>query len=391
MRVTHVITRLIVGGAQENTIATVLGLHQIPDVRVNLLSGPTTGAEGSLVSLFDNYPKLLREVPTLVRPVDAWKDLLACRTLMKEFLRDRPDIVHTHSGKAGILGRLIARRAKVPLVIHSIHGPSFGSFQGGLANYFFKQAESIAARFTHHFISVAQAMTDQYLAAKIGHAHQYTRIFSGFRLEPFLNIGAPQSYRNRWGLKPTDFVIGKVARLSDLKGHNDLLEAAARLLPSIPTLKILLIGDGPLQAQLRNRVEQLRLVNHVIFSGLVRPEEIPECLGAMDAVVHLSRREGLPRALSQALAASRPIVAYDCDGAREVCQQDQTGHLLPPGDINGVVRALCQLHHNPERRREMGDFGRSFVSKEFSESHMVARIHELYRSLLNRYRADNQK
>ncbi|MCX6881278.1 MAG: glycosyltransferase family 1 protein, partial [Verrucomicrobia bacterium] len=90
MRVTHVITRLIVGGAQENTIATVLGLHQIPDVRVNLLSGPTTGAEGSLVSLFDNYPKLLREVPTLVRPVDAWKDLLACRTLMKEFLRDRP-------------------------------------------------------------------------------------------------------------------------------------------------------------------------------------------------------------------------------------------------------------------------------------------------------------
>ncbi|MCX6881172.1 MAG: glycosyltransferase, partial [Verrucomicrobia bacterium] len=108
-------------------------------------------------------------------------------------------------------------------------------------------------------------------------------------------------------------------------------------------------------------------------------------------VVHLSRREGLPRALSQALAASRPIVAYDCDGAREVCLQDQTGHLLPVGDINGVVRALCQLHHNPERRREMGDFGRSFVRKEFSESHMVARIHELYRSLLDRYRADNQK
>ncbi len=386
MRVTHVITRLIVGGAQENTIATVLGLHQIPGVNVNLISGPTTGPEGSLVHRFDDHPELLREISSLVRPVHPWKDLLAFRSLKSEFVRHRPNIVHTHSGKAGILGRLAARQAHVPLIIHSIHGPSFGPFQGFWANCFFKGAERAAGRITHHFISVAQAMTDQYIAAEIGNPQQYTRIFSGFALEPFLTVGNPNHYRQRWGLKADDFVIGKIARLSDLKGHDDLLEATSRLTPHIPTLKILLIGDGPLQPYLRKKVHDLNLSKNVIFSGLVRPEEIPACLGAMDAVVHLSRREGLPRALSQALAAGRPIVAYDCDGAREVCLPRKTGHLIQPGAIDAVVTAILDFHRNPQQRKEMGALGQAFVRAEFSESLMVTRIHELYKNLLNRDR-----
>ncbi len=386
MRVTHVITRLIVGGAQENTIATVLGLHQIPGVKVNLISGPTTGPEGSLVHKFDGHPKQLREIPSLVRPVQPWNDLLAFRSLKSEFVRHRPDIVHTHSGKAGILGRLAARQARVPLIIHSIHGPSFGTFQGFFANCFFQGAERAAGRLTHHFISVAQAMTDQYVSAKIGIPEQYTRIFSGFNLEPFLKVGNPDHYRQRWGLEADDFVVGKIARLSDLKGHEDLLEATSRLIPHIPTLRILLIGDGPLQPYLRKRVEDLGLTKNVIFSGLVRPEEIPACLGSMDAVVHLSRREGLPRALSQALAAGRPIVAYDCDGAREVCLQGQTGHLIQPGEIDAVVTALLDLHGNPQKCKEMGALGQAFVRAEFSESLMVTRIHELYKTLLDRDR-----
>src|SRR6187431_2796795 len=162
MRVTHVITRLVVGGAQENTIASVRGLRALPDLQVNLISGPTTGPEGSLEAEFANQPGVLTILPELVRPVNPWLDLRALQKLTAIFRQTKPDIVHTHSGKAGVLGRLAAARAGVPMVIHTIHGPSFGSFQGPLANKVFLAAERRAARVTSHFVTVADAMRDQY-------------------------------------------------------------------------------------------------------------------------------------------------------------------------------------------------------------------------------------
>ena len=170
MRVTHVITRLIIGGAQENTVATVLGLQKKPDVEVSLIAGPTSGPEGSLESAFQNDSKLLTVVPSLVRPIHPIQDMIALARLTKIFRQTRPDIVHTHSGKAGILGRLAARRALVPVIIHTVHGPSFGPFQGPLANAVLLAAERRAGAITTHFVSVADAMTRQYVAAGIGRA-----------------------------------------------------------------------------------------------------------------------------------------------------------------------------------------------------------------------------
>src|SRR5262245_31061550 len=134
MRVTHIITRLVIGGAQENTVATVLGLRKKTDVHVRLISGPTTGSEGSMESSFAASSETLSIVPDLVRPVHPWKDIRALSHLTRVLRQDLPDIVHTHSGKAGILGRLAAKRARVRVIIHHIHGPSFGPFQGSLAN-----------------------------------------------------------------------------------------------------------------------------------------------------------------------------------------------------------------------------------------------------------------
>src|SRR5215475_5136977 len=143
MRVTHIITRLVIGGAQENTVATVLGLCQKADVHVRLISGPTTGSEGSMESSFSACPEALTIVPALVRPVHPWNDIRAWRDLTHVLRNESPDIVHTHSGKAGILGRLAARRAAVPVIIHHIHGPSFGPFQGPVPNAVFLTAEKI--------------------------------------------------------------------------------------------------------------------------------------------------------------------------------------------------------------------------------------------------------
>ncbi|MCI0539812.1 MAG: glycosyltransferase, partial [Verrucomicrobiales bacterium] len=242
MRVSHVITRLIVGGAQENTIASVLGLRAKPNLEVDLISGPTTGPEGSLEDDVRPIPGVLTIIPELVRPIRPLKDWIALEKITAIFHRTRPVLVHTHSGKAGILGRLAARSAGVPLIVHTIHGPSFGNFQGALQNFMFRFAEQYAARFTTHFVVVAQAMATQYLAAGIGHPENYTRIFSGFPLQPFLSATKDPAFRARYGLKPDDFVIGMIARLFRLKGHDDLFDVAPMIVKACPAAKFLLVG-----------------------------------------------------------------------------------------------------------------------------------------------------
>ncbi|HXR06014.1 MAG TPA: glycosyltransferase family 4 protein [Candidatus Acidoferrum sp.] len=384
MRVTHVITRLIIGGAQENTVATVLGLRQRAGMETALLAGPTAGPEGSLESAFQPCPQVLSIVPSLVRPVHPLRDILALFALTRIFRSTRPDIVHTHSGKAGILGRWAAHRAGVPVVVHTIHGPSFGPFQGAPANGVFRGAERFAARFTTHYVSVAEAMTRQYLAAGLGRAGQYTRIFSGFPLQPFLDAENEPAWRARLGLAPDDFVIGMISRLFKLKGHDDLLDIAPRLVRQCPRAKFLLVGDGAWRARLENRARDAGLEKHFVFAGLVAPAEVPRHVGIMDALAHLSRREGLPRALPQALAAARPVVAYDCDGAGEVCIDNETGFLVPPGDRETLARRLLQLAGDPDLRRRLAARGREFVRPRFAVETMLDELHALYLKLAAR-------
>ncbi|MGO9588315.1 MAG: glycosyltransferase family 4 protein [Limisphaerales bacterium] len=381
MRVTHIITRLVVGGAQENTVASVLGLRQKPGVEVHLLSGPTTGPEGSLESEFTGRPGVLTRVPALVRPIHPLKDWLALRQLEKILREQKPDIVHTHSGKAGILGRLAARRAGVPVIIHHIHGPSFGPFQGWTANRIFTAAERHAAGVTTHFVCSAQAMTRLYLAAGIGRPEMFTRIFSGFPVEPFVNAANDPALRSQLGLAPDAFVIGKIARLAPLKGHGDLFTAFQKLLPQIPQARLLLVGDGRLRTQLEARAGALGLVDKVIFTGLVPPGEVPRHVGIMDCLAHLSAREALSRALPQALAAGKPVVSYNFDGADEICLDGETGFLVQPGDTATVTQRLLQLANDAPLREQLGRRGRQFVRENFAVEKMVDAIYNLYLKL----------
>jgi glycosyltransferase involved in cell wall biosynthesis len=381
MRVTHVITRLIIGGAQENTVATVLGLQLYSGLQVNLVAGPTSGPEGSLEPAFAAQPELLTILPSLIRPIHPWFDLLAYMRLVKMFRGAAPRIVHTHSGKAGILARLAARSAGVPTIIHTVHGPSFGPFQGPVSNLVLRGAERRAAQVTTHFVSVADAMTRQYLAAGVGRPEQFSRIFSGFALEPFMAARNDPELRARLGIAPTDFVVGKIARLFQLKGHEDLIAAAPEVLRRHARTKFLLVGDGALRPQLQERVRAAGLEQQFIFAGLVAPVEIPKYVGVMDAVAHLSRREGLARALPQALAVARPVVAYDCDGANEVCLPGQTGFLIPQGDIKNLAERLVQLAGDVALRERLGRRGQEFVRENFAVETMVEKIYALYQKL----------
>ncbi len=421
MRVTHIITRLVVGGAQENTIATVLGLRGKPDVTVQLISGPTTGPEGSLehrlterdqtlnvqrstqdtqANASSNNPSMLNAecstlnaphnslltiVPTLVRPVHPLKDFLALQHLTRLLKDQKPDIVHTHSGKAGILGRIAAARAKVPVIIHHIHGPSFGPFQGNMANTVFTAAERYAGKFTTHFLCSANAMTRLYLASGIGEPENYTRVFSGFQVEPFAAATNDPLLRDNLSIPRDAFVIGKIARLFPLKGHSDLLSVLKRILPECPQAHVLCVGDGSLRPHLEARVRELDLTNKVTFTGLVPPAEVPRYVGVMDCLAHLSEREGLARALPQALAAGKPVVTYDCDGAREVCLDSKTGFLARPGHESLVAERLLLLAHDPKLRTEFGQRGQSFVRANFDVEQMVDTIYRLYEALTARH------
>jgi glycosyltransferase involved in cell wall biosynthesis len=385
MRVTHIITRLVIGGAQENTVATVLGLRQKPGVAVRLISGPTTGPEGSLESEFAKAPEVLTIVPELVRPVHPLKDFLALRQLEKILRRQKPHIVHTHSGKAGILGRHAARRAGVPIIIHHIHGPSFGNFQNSTANFIFSACERHAAKVTTHFICSAQAMTRIYLAAGIGKPEMFTRIFSGFQLKPFLETKNDFTLREKLGISANAFVIGKIARLFKLKGHDDLLAAFQKLLPQCPNARLLLVGDGSLRMHLENRSREMNLTDKIIFTGLVPPNEVPRYVGIMDCLAHLSSREALSRALPQALAANKPIVAYDFDGADEICLNGESGFLVRTGVIAMVTKRLLELANDPALREKLGRRGQQFVKENFAVEKMVDDQYNLYLKLAARH------
>jgi glycosyltransferase involved in cell wall biosynthesis len=391
MRITHIITRLVVGGAQENTVATVAGLRRKPDIEVNLISGPTTGPEGSLESEVRKIFSVTATpaspknnfiiVPELVRPVHPLKDFIALRKLEKILREQKPDIVHTHSGKAGILGRLAAKRAGVPIIVHHIHGPSFGNFQGVLANFVFTAAEKKAAKITDHFFCSADAMTKLYLAAGIGKPSMFTRIFSGFNLEPFLNVTNDPALRKQLGLEANHFVIGNVGRIFKLKGHADLVTAFAKVLPQMPHARLLFVGDGALRGEIENLVRALGIADKVTFTGLVPPGEVARHIGIMDCVAHLSYREALSRALPQALAAGKPVVAYDFDGADEVCLENKTGFVVRAGDTDAAAKRLLQLAGDSALREKFGRTGQIFVKENFSIGKMVDDQNNVYQKL----------
>jgi glycosyltransferase involved in cell wall biosynthesis len=383
MRVTHIITRLVIGGAQENTVATVLGLRHKADVHVRLISGPTTGSEGSMEASFADCPELLTISPHLIRPVHPWKDFRAWLDLTRALRQELPDIVHTHSGKAGFLGRLAAKRARVPIIVHHIHGPSFGPFQGRLANTIFLAAEKIAARTTTYFICSANAMTRRYLAAGIGRPEMYMRILSGFQIDPFLRARNDLAFRAKLGLPQDAFVIGKIGRLAPLKGHEDLFKAFAIVLLEQPRSRLLLVGDGALRGQLEARASELGLRDKVIFAGLVTPTDVPCYIGIMDCLAHLSQREALSRALPQALAAAMPVIAYDFDGADEVCLDGETGFLVRTGDgPSSVAHHLLRLSRDPALRARLGQRGQQLVKEQFRVEYMIEQIYQLYQRLL---------
>lgn len=382
MHVAHVITRLIIGGAQQNTLLTCEDQHRNFGDEVTLITGPAIGPEGSLIERAQAAGFRVIVLDSMRRSIHPWRDWRSYRELLA-VLRDlNPDIVHTHSSKAGIVGRYAAAKLKLPAV-HTIHGAAFHFGQHPLLFRLYRFLEKRAARWCDHFISVCDALTDQYVEAGVGSRENFTTVYSGMDVEPFLNPPrSREEVREELGLAEEHVAVAKVARLFNLKGHEYLIEAAAPVAIRHPNVRFVLIGDGILREQLQQQIDEAGLAKHFIFTGLVEPARIPELINACDIVAHTSVWEGLARVLPQGLIAGKPVVSYDIDGAREVVIPDETGFLLPRESINELNEALCSLVESPELRSRLGSTGRKKFTGRFRHQTMTREIREVYRRVL---------
>ena len=382
-KVCHVITRLILGGAQENTLHTVELLQASGRFDVTLVTGPALGPEGSLLERAKRGSFRTIVLPRMRRAIHPVRDFTTYRRLREEFRRERYDIVHTHSSKAGILGRLAARRVGVPVVLHTIHGLPFHPYQPRLTYRLYAGLERMAARRCDRIISVADAMTEQAVAARIAPADKFITIYSGMDLDLFLAADSVRDdVRRKLGFGPDDLVVGKIARLFELKGHEYVFESFRRLAQRFPRLKLMLVHDGILRGKFERELRRSGLLDRTVFTGIVPPDEIPGLIAAMDVLVHASLREGLARTLPQALAVGRPVVSFDVDGACEVVFDDETGYLVPPKDVDALTAALEKLLADGALRQRLGAEGRRLVDPKFRKEQMVEQIVALYDELL---------
>lgn len=433
MRILHVSTRLILGGSQENTVLSCEGQARLGH-EVHLAFGPIYGPEGSLLERVEAFnrrcraglectptgqpclPVVTHVVPHLRRRIAPLADARAYIELRRLVGALKPDVVHTHSSKAGVLGRAAAwawnaRRSRASsareslppsfpcAVVHTIHGPPFMPLPGqgprrwwtAACNALYAQAERFAARRCHLIVSVADAMTREFLACGIGTPGQYVTVYSGIEAGLFLDPLPGQTreqWRRRLGLADGDFVIGTVARLAQHKGHDDLLDALAEDLTRRPHWKLLWVGDGWWRDRLMRRVRAQGLAAQVITTGLVLPQDIPGCIRAMDVLVHPSYREGLPRTVVQALLCGVVPVAYDVDGTGEVCRPGQTGLLVPPGDRRALREAVLWVAEHSADAHALAARGRELCRDLFAAERMIEALERVYALALARVRSD---
>jgi len=376
-RVLHVITQLELGGAQQNTLYTCANLDK--DRFEPLLA---CGTGGYLDDEARALPGVgVHFVPALVRPIRPHQDALAFVALVRLMRRLRPDIVHTHSSKAGILGRWAGRMAGVPRLVHSIHGFGFHPGQRPAVRGAYVAAERSVGRITDAFIAVSHANRDEGIERGIFPPQRCRVIRSGVDLSRFRAAGERAGeLRRELGLGADDPLVGMIACLKPQKAPGDFVDVARRVLEALPRATFVLAGDGELRGAVEAAIAgvpggaaRIRLL------GWRRDTD--RILADLDVLLLTSRWEGLPRVLPEAMAAGLPVVATAVNGSPEAVAEGRSGHLAPAGDTSLLAARVIELLRDPERRRRMGETGRS-LSAEWDIDGMVRAQEALYETLL---------
>jgi len=380
IRVAHVITRLELGGAQDNTLHTVAQLRA--PYEAHLLAGPGGMLDAEAQQRLGDA---LTFVPSLVHPIRPVQDLLAVRDLARAFRRLRPAIVHTHSSKAGIVGRAAARLSGVPVVVHSIHGFGFHDRQPAWLRATLVAAEKLARPWTTHFVSVAGVHLARGAALGIVDRARASVVRSGVHLGALAAAAdraaaaGTGALRAALGLPAQGPIVGMVACLKPQKAPLDFVDAAARVASRRPDATFVMVGDGPLRPAVESHARALGLEGRLHVLGWRR--DVPDLLAAFDVVALTSLWEGLPRVVPEAIAAGRPLVVTAIDGAAELLRHEEHALLVPPSDPAAAAGQVLRLLEDPALARRLVTAARPLL-EEFDIDRMVREQESLYARLL---------
>ncbi len=385
LKVMHVITRFIRGGAQENTLLTVQGLDARPDTEAMLVTGPGLGPEGDLIPDAVQSGVDVIIIDAMRRAIHPWRDWRSYRELRRCIREIKPDIVHTHSSKAGIVARKAAKDEKVPRIVHSIHGLPFHDYERPLVNKLYVALERNAAKYTDLIICVADAMTEKAVTAGVAPPEKFVTVYSGMDVEPYLHGEHDRAaIRESLGIGPDELVVGVIARISPLKGHEFIIKAAPQILATHPNVRLLFVGEGHIRAEMEQLATEKGVLDRIVWAGLRDYREIPGLIASMELVVHTSLREGLARVLPQALLSGVPVVSYDVDGAREVVINGETGWLVQAEAINELAGAVCEALGDLGHARALAAAGREICKQWYPAEVMVDAIAREYEKLFER-------
>jgi glycosyltransferase involved in cell wall biosynthesis len=383
-RVAHVITRLCTGGAQENTFHTVR-LADRTRFEPDLIAGPTSGSEGSIEELVRAAGIEVTRIPGLVRNVSPLNDWRALHALERLFRERRYHIVHTHTSKAGYLGRMAAARAGVPVVVHTPHGHIFDGYFPSPVTWLFTLLERRAARHTDRLVALTARGIGDHLRQGIGRPDQWLAIFSGIDFEPFdAAIARREQTRAALGIGQEEVLVGAVGRLEPVKGFAYFVEAMHAVAYAVPEARFVLVGDGSQERKLRRQA--LNMGPRMHFLGLRR--DVPDLMAAMDVLVLPSVNEGMGRVVLEAGAAGIPVVATRVGGVPDIVADGITGLLVPPRAPAAIARAVVELALDPARRQSMGAAARAFVVPDHGLGAMVRQIEALYNRILEEKHID---
>jgi glycosyltransferase involved in cell wall biosynthesis len=376
LRILHLITRLDRGGSATNTLVTVAGL-------------PSAFGQSLVYGRTVDFPQLARrvqrqvemaELSQLVRRPAPFKDLIAFLKIYRLLRRERFDLVHTHTSKAGILGRIAARLAGVPHIVHTPHGQAFNGYAGRLVTALFVLLERWVATFTDRIIALTEQEIHDNLARRIGQPQQFVSIPSGIDLTRFEKSDRDAlQVKASLGLHPSARLIGSVGRLDQVKGHSYLLDAFTMVAPRFADLCLVLVGDGELLPELRSRTQDAALTDRVLFLGW--REDVPALLHALDVFVFPSLSEGMGRALVEAMAAGLPIVATRVCSIPEVLADGEAGLLVEPASAPALAQGIERLLRDPELRGRLAKAARE-RARGYSIEAMLQKIEVVYRSVL---------
>lgn len=381
-KILHIITLFSIGGATENTIFTVAGLIK-KGYKVDIITGPNISAEGSMYEITENLKIPVYTFQNLKRNISVFYDLYVIFQLYKFIRKNKYDIVHTHSSKAGVVGRIAAWLAKTPIIIHHNHANPYHRFQAWYIQMSYKSIEKFAALFCQKIIAVTQTIVNEMVSDNIAPREKFLVIRSGFDVKMFMNYDSSNNKtKAKYGISENDIIIGKIARLSVIKGHIYLLEAFKKVCKKIPKIKLVLIGNGENKQELLKYIYKNNLNDKVIFTGLIPPDEMPSIISILDIVVHTALLEGLPRVFAQSLLMGKPVIAFDLDGAHEIIEDGKNGYLVEPMNIEMLSEKIIDLVSDLCKAHKFGTYAKNNIKYDFTVDAMVENTHQLYQSLL---------